>query len=126
MSILVEWYGQSNRILLERIGYHWSWDDWDDALDQLCSLAHSAAAGAILISEVPGDVSLPPGGFTEHMRNALACHADAQLSAVIYAMRNPSLRMLWQQAIERYADPSIEYRFVNSMEDALALVNTTV
>lgn len=126
MNILVDWYDPSCRIIVERIGYHWSWEEWDQALGQLYSLAQSVDPGAILISEVPGDVSLPPGGFSDHMRNALACHADCQLNAVIYAIRNPTLRMLWQEAIERYAHPAIEYRFVNSLDDGLALAQAAV
>ncbi len=122
MGIAAEWFDPQRRILIEKIGYNWSWDDWQQSLDALYALAQSTSPGLILISEVPSDVSLPPGGFSQNMRDALNCHADAQFSAVIYAMSNPALRTLWQEAIERYAHPSIEYIFVESVAEALALV----
>lgn len=123
MTILLNWYGDDQRIILAELQGVLGWDTMQQSRNQLRSLANSSTSVLSLICILSSDISLPPTGFAEDSKIAFHEHASINLYQVIYVTKDAHIRALWQSVVDIYANASVNYHFVPTFEAALRLVS---
>ena len=119
----IAWHNQQRNIILAQVSEIQNWETIYQGHEQIAQLLSNRANGALIL-KVASDVLLPTDGFSEFAATIMARHDKLNLNPIIIVTRSSSVPRLWQAAISLYAQPHQRYYFVNSIEEAEAILTT--
>jgi len=124
--IQANWYDAHRTIIGICIDDKLTLDILNDSTCRTHDLALSVNYPVTLMIELSKTVGLPPRGFVDSIREAVAVHQDVGLHTIVYITPSQDAQTLWQEAIYTYAVDTSIYFFVHSRADALALIQQRI
>jgi hypothetical protein len=121
LGIQSQWYNNEKTLICTEIGEPWTWEDVEEDLARILEMAQSFSHSLGLMLIIPNDLSIPPTGFTQSMRQVMKVHAEAGFHTVIYVIASPALQTLWEESITTFASDVSRYHIADTLEEALEI-----
>ena len=113
----VEWR-HNNRIIFISSGDGWTWDDAHLFLARLREMLQTAPDPVQVIIQFRPEFRLPPGGFTDYMRQTMQIYQEQNVQRVYY-VGSPDILTLMQAAIQRSNTDVSRHVMLNSLDEAM-------
>jgi hypothetical protein len=123
LGIRSQWYNNERTLILTEITESWDWEDVQANMANVLEMAQSVNYPLGLLVLLPGDLSIPPSGFSQASRQIASTHAEAELHTIVYVTSNSGLKTLWEETIAAVAQDPSRYFVASTIEEALILLD---
>lgn len=122
----IYWYDEAQTTLLIEIFDTWTWQDADDGVQTVVNQVEGTTAETFLIVHFVGAGTKIPKNFSIDIMGRIMKTTLNFVGTVIVATSNPLLQSFvdFNGLTRRLPSSVIRFHFVNSLENALALINS--
>lgn len=124
MPITPQWDDDARTIIVSVYEGRWTWEDLHQANAQINAMLEGITHPVDYISDMRHGNTLPRGHVMAQAQRVMSSSQASQDSLVVFVGANHFLQALWESFTRVYRQMANNYRFVDTLEDARALITT--
>lgn len=122
--IEIRWYDDDKTILLMVFAGAWTIQQLEQSLQQISEMLGSMMNHLGMIIELASAMAIPPIGFINSLKKMIWLHEDCDVRSIVYVASYSDSLVLWREFIQTLPIDLARYHFVDTYEEALAIIHT--